>query len=211
METSWSDWSRFGVKELSNVPEKEGVYQFRCVDGIVCIMNKGKVAQIGTPLEVYRNPADTFVASFLGSPPVNLLPGIVSMVDGPVVNVGGNTLILKRYDPGILADYVNRPIIFGIRPENIYITPPLRGNANFGKIPAKVTAVSPLGSETLLILRFDGIKKEVIAKIGSENNPKINDRLLIFLDLDAADLYDADTTKAINSRQHYEEKIGCRF
>ena len=41
----------------------------------ICIMNKGEVVQIGTPLEVYRNPADTFVARFLGNPPMNLLPG----------------------------------------------------------------------------------------------------------------------------------------
>ncbi len=41
----------------------------------ICIMNGGKVVQIGAPLDVYRDPADTFVASFLGSPPTNLLPG----------------------------------------------------------------------------------------------------------------------------------------
>src|ERR1700720_2626024 len=41
----------------------------------VCIMNEGRVVQIGAPLEVYRNPADMFVARFLGSPPMNLLKG----------------------------------------------------------------------------------------------------------------------------------------
>ena len=41
----------------------------------ICIMNKGEVVQIGKPLEVYRNPADTFVARFLGNPPMNLLAG----------------------------------------------------------------------------------------------------------------------------------------
>ena len=41
----------------------------------ICIMNEGKVVQIGRPLEVYRNPADTFVARFLGNPPMNLLRG----------------------------------------------------------------------------------------------------------------------------------------
>ena len=41
----------------------------------ICIMNGGKVAQIGAPLEVYARPADMFVASFLGSPPTNLIPG----------------------------------------------------------------------------------------------------------------------------------------
>ena len=51
----------------------------------ICIMNKGEVVQIGKPLEVYRNPADTFVARFLGNPPMNLLAGR-----------------LERREPGIL-------------------------------------------------------------------------------------------------------------
>ena len=41
----------------------------------ICIMNGGKVVQVGEPLEVYQRPANTFVASFLGNPPMNLLPG----------------------------------------------------------------------------------------------------------------------------------------
>lgn len=66
-------------------------------------------------------------------------------------------------------------------------------SVNSESILERIIAVSPLGSETLLILRFDGI----------ENNLKVNDRIPIFLDLDAADLYEADTTSAIKSRQHY--------
>ena len=51
----------------------------------ICIMNQGKVVQIGRPLEVYRNPADTFVARFLGNPPMNLLPGRIEQRDGRIV------------------------------------------------------------------------------------------------------------------------------
>src|SRR5437870_3528313 len=50
----------------------------------ICIMNQGKVVQIGRPLQVYRNPADTFVARFLGNPPMNLLRGRLEASDGRV-------------------------------------------------------------------------------------------------------------------------------
>ena len=53
-------------------------------------MNEGKVVQIGRPLDVYRNPADTFVARFLGNPPMNLLQGRLEARDGrPVVALCG--------------------------------------------------------------------------------------------------------------------------
>ena len=48
----------------------------------ICIMNGGRVVQTGRPLDVYRHPADTFVASFLGSPPMNLLPGRIEQTGG---------------------------------------------------------------------------------------------------------------------------------
>ena len=55
----------------------------------ICIMNGGRVAQVGPPLEVYRRPANTFVASFLGNPPMTLLPAIATdKADGRCLKVG---------------------------------------------------------------------------------------------------------------------------
>ena len=77
----------------------------------ICIMNGGKVVQIGAPLEVYRDPADMFVASFLGSPPTNLLPATFA---GPDLIVGQARLPMKRNGNA-------EEVIFGIRPEDIRI------------------------------------------------------------------------------------------
>ena len=61
----------------------------------VCIMNEGRVVQIGAPLEVYRNPADMFVARFLGSPPMNLLKGRLEARGGQTfVIVGRDAVVL---------------------------------------------------------------------------------------------------------------------
>ena len=60
-------------------------------------MNEGKVVQMGRPLDVYRNPADTFVAKFLGNPPMNLLQGHLEAQDGhPVARIAGSTIALPR-------------------------------------------------------------------------------------------------------------------
>src|SRR3979490_3043537 len=63
----------------------------------ICIMNTGKVVQIGRPLEVYRNPADTFVARFLGNPPMNLLNGRLDAKDGrAIVHMAGHAVELPK-------------------------------------------------------------------------------------------------------------------
>jgi len=63
----------------------------------ICIMNEGRVVQIGVPLEVYRKPADMFVARFLGSPPMNLMKGRLETRDGGVfVMLGGGAVALPR-------------------------------------------------------------------------------------------------------------------
>src|SRR5205814_8959691 len=74
----------------------------------ICIMNHGRVVQIGKPLEVYRRPADAFVAGFLGSPPTNLIPG---RFESGRLAIGETRLLL----PG------SGEVIFGIRPEDIRI------------------------------------------------------------------------------------------
>ena len=68
----------------------------------ICIMNEGRVVQIGRPLEVYRNPADTFVAKFLGNPPMNLLKGRLDVHGGQVVaRVAASFALPQRKAPAL--------------------------------------------------------------------------------------------------------------
>ena len=104
----------------------------------IVVMREGRIAQIGAPLELYDTPANTFVAGFIGSPAMNLLPGTVR---GGMVDVEGATLPA----PAGLAE--GRKVIFGIRPEHLDLV-------DAGAISAKVVVVEPTGSETHVILRF---------------------------------------------------------
>jgi multiple sugar transport system ATP-binding protein len=110
----------------------------------IVVMRDGHIAQIGAPLELYDKPANAFVAGFIGSPAMNLLPGTVARrAGGPVIEVEGAELPT----PDREGMQNGRRVVFGIRPEHLELT-------DTGGIPAKVVVVEPTGSETHVVLRF---------------------------------------------------------
>jgi ABC-type sugar transport system ATPase subunit len=164
----------------------------------ICIMNQGKVVQIGRPLEVYRNPADTFVARFLGNPPMNLLPGRIEQRDGRIVaQLAGGNLALPMRTASALGRYVGGDVIVGVRPEDLYEFAPPGDPAQFARLPAHVDAVEPLGAETLLMASLEGSDAELIARIGRDTALRRGDRLDLALDTATIHLFDPATTKAI--------------
>jgi sn-glycerol 3-phosphate transport system ATP-binding protein len=114
------------------------------------VMNAGRIEQIGTPEQVYGTPATTFVASFIGSPPMNLLPG---RADGSRFTVGEHVLALPAAAPRA------GELLMGVRPEHAELS-----GAN-GGWPLKVEVLEMLGAERLVhgllggapfTLRIDG-------------------------------------------------------
>jgi multiple sugar transport system ATP-binding protein len=164
----------------------------------ICIMNHGRVVQIGPPLEVYRDPADTFVARFLGNPPMNLVPGTVNGSGAVEARLGEHVLPLVGHDPGRLAAHRGAGVLIGIRPEDLYEARPPTLDEVAG-LPVEVTSVEPLGAETLLQLRLDGMPEEITARVGRDSRARIGDRLSVTVDLGALHLFDPATTRAISS------------
>ena len=150
----------------------------------ICIMNGGKVVQIGAPLEVYRNPADTFVASFLGSPPTNLIP---ARFNSSTLHVGESALALPRRGP--------ESVIFGIRPEDIRIHSGIDSGA--AHVHGEVLAVEPLGAETILRVRLAGVASDVMVRGPRTVAAKVGERVPLAYDLAAAHLFDPATQKRI--------------
>jgi multiple sugar transport system ATP-binding protein len=164
----------------------------------ICIMNQGKVVQIGAPLDVYKSPADMFVARFLGNPPMNLLRGELETRDGQVfVRLAGKEVPLMHRAEASLVRYVGRGVIVGIRPEDLYESPPLGDVSTISRLPARVTTVEPLGAETLLVMTLDGCDEELIARVGRDSGLRVGDRLEIAVDTRAIHVFDSDTTKAV--------------
>ena len=87
-------------------------------DRIVC-MSMGYVQQVGSPLELYDDPANVFVASFIGLPPMNFFTATVN--DGYLTLESGTKVSLSAEEMARLADYVGREITLGVRPENIQL------------------------------------------------------------------------------------------
>jgi multiple sugar transport system ATP-binding protein len=160
----------------------------------ICIMSEGRVVQIGPPLEVYRHPANTFVARFLGGPPMNLLSAEVDAQAG-TVSIGSFLAAINTDDDGRLP--ASGTVTFGIRPEDVYEAPPSGLEHRLGALPVQVTAVEPLGAETLAMLRLADTGMELIARLGRQSTLTAGAATTVFLDLGQVHLFDAATTGAI--------------
>jgi multiple sugar transport system ATP-binding protein len=106
-------------------------------------MRGGVLQQLGTPRTLYDNPVNLFVAAFMGSPPISLLPGTVRAgADGPVVEAMGVALTPpSRFD---LIRYVGKEVIVGIRPESVALT-----EAGQGDFSGVVAIREDLGASVL--------------------------------------------------------------
>ncbi len=118
----------------------------------IAVMRSGVIEQLGTPEDVYKNPASVFVAGFVGSPGMNLLTG---KVEGKVVRLDGTDILIsipEKFSTSMIDK--NKNIIIGIRPENIGIA---KGD-EFGSFVAKVDVVELTGPEKLVVAHIGNQK-----------------------------------------------------
>jgi ABC-type sugar transport system ATPase subunit len=160
----------------------------------ICIMQNGRIVQIGHPLEVYRNPANAFVAGFLASPSMNLIDAVLNGTDaGLVVEAGGTRLPV----PDIFADsygaHRDKTCTLGIRPEDLHIEP---GDENHVPVDVDVVTVEALGPETVLIVSLpDG--KEIAARLGRAFSAQIGTRLRLYADMNLMHLFEKESGQVI--------------
>ena len=164
----------------------------------ICIMNRGEVVQIGRPLEVYRRPVNTFVARFLGNPPMNLMAARVEATGAErALGVGNQRIRLFANWATPLAGRDGQPVTLGIRPEDFYEAAPVGIDGAPARLAVRVVAVEPLGAETLVVCEADGAPEEIIARVGRDTALAPGDRVELFVDLGAVHLFDPTTTRAI--------------
>ena len=158
----------------------------------ICVMNGGRVAQVGEPLDVYWNPADTFVARFLGSPPMNLF---TSRIAEARVETAALAAPLARWQPATLAAAAGRDIVLGVRAEDLHLDrTAVRDGA--GSVRGRVFAVEPLGAETLIAVEVEGAA-DCTARLPRDVRAKVGEAVELFFDPGAVHLFDAATTRAI--------------
>jgi multiple sugar transport system ATP-binding protein len=121
----------------------------------IVVMQNGVVEQVGAPLDLYDKPANVFVATFIGSPSMNLYSGTVEASDGG--------LVLRTEEGAVMplpvgrSDLAGRKIVYGIRPEDVVV-----GNGP-GAI-ARISTVEPTGAETLLLCKVGSINTVVVSR-----------------------------------------------
>ncbi len=155
----------------------------------ICIMNKGRVEQVGTPLEVYNAPANTFVAGFLGNPPMNLLTGQAIRNCGcPSVVIGGASINLPLH--GAATTQAGAPITLGIRPEHISVG----SNGGDSDITFEVTVeqVERLGAETIVITRVNGHDGRLVARVSGDVAAAVGEATAMSAPPASCHIFDAD-------------------
>ena len=158
----------------------------------IVVMNDGRIEQIGTPMELFNNPVNTFVAGFIGSPPMNQLNAIVNDVDGRLVAKVGNSLITL---PKIkaLANSSNREVIVGIRPEHVL----LQASATSSPIAIELELVETLGSEALLHTQIAKTPFVVKAETRFGDVSHLDKVTTLHIEPDLIKVFDADTGMAL--------------
>ncbi|MCI5630881.1 MAG: sn-glycerol-3-phosphate ABC transporter ATP-binding protein UgpC [Bacilli bacterium] len=158
----------------------------------IVVMKLGRVQQIGSPIEIYNNPANLFVAGFIGSPAMNFFHVDYSAEDNSITFASGEKVVL----PKTLTKGKSIPskVIFGIRPEDIKevdgetkVTGP--------EFDIDVNVAELLGNEYYVHADFGGT--ELVSKIPANRVIKTGDKIRVFFDLKKIHFFDPETEKSI--------------
>ena len=166
----------------------------------IVVMKDGVIQQVGTPKDIYDNPNNTFVGGFIGTPPMNFIEGRVSE-DGYFVigdhKLGVTKLRIPENKFKILdtQNYIDKPVILGIRPEDIYDTPELFEKYADSKVHIKVDVAELLGAETNIYGVLNG--QTLVAKVPARVDLHMNDETDLVLNMEKCHFFDEETQQRI--------------
>jgi multiple sugar transport system ATP-binding protein len=148
----------------------------------IVIMKDGYIQQVGTPSEVYHQPANLFVAGFIGAPAMNMIAA--TMTNGGLRLGNGTEVAMQR--PGAA---FGQKVILGVRPDDLI------PDAGTPLIEGAVVVQEPLGPETLIYVDFDGA--EITAKASGRTPPAIGQTVRLGADPENMHIFDADSGKVL--------------
>jgi len=162
----------------------------------IAVMKSGEVLQFDTPLNVYNNPVNKFVAGFIGSPPMNFMTGVIVKKNGALYFDEGSfqvKILEQMYDR--LAGHVDRQVIFGVRPENIYDKLFASYATPDNTLNALCDVVETMGSENHVYLSTN--KHVMVAVVEASNNPPVGSMVEVVFDMEKVHFFDPSTEKTI--------------
>ncbi len=161
----------------------------------IVILDRGKIQQIGTPQEVYHQPANRMVASFLGSPPMNILPAIYHQ---GAWQIGEQTLPCPASWQQQLNLQEGDRLALGIRPEHLHLSDQNSPGDNSPNLTITLDLIEPLGKETLI---RGSMESEIMINLQVPGiwSGQVGDRLSVIVKLDQLFLFDYQTGKTLIS------------
>jgi multiple sugar transport system ATP-binding protein len=153
------------------------------------VMNAGRAEQIGTPMEVYENPATVFVAGFIGSPAMNFIKGTLRRESGRAWVDAPDGVKLPA--PGNRGGHDGQSVVYGVRPEHLAIA------ANgAGGVPAVVHVVEPTGADTFVYTTLAGT--QVCAVFTERHDFRAGEGIQLQPQLDVVHLFDAASGRKLD-------------
>ena len=167
----------------------------------IAVMRAGELLQLGTPKEIYESPADLFVAGFMGSPSMNLIPAKLVQANGGL----GVTVTREEAEPATLplingnaawASYAGSDVILGVRPE--HISDPSNTEAqgpDHRRLDAVVEVTEPTGPDTLAVMMLGGV--EATARLRADTKARPGELSTFMVDMSKVCLFDPKSERRI--------------
>ena len=158
----------------------------------IVVMKDGFIQQVAPPLELYDQPANQFVAGFIGSPPMNFFKGRIEQKGGGLwFNEGHFSVRLEDNQAAKLHGHAGKDIVFGIRPEDVadvlFVTNPNPEH----QAKARIEVVEPMGAETYLYLNTGS--HSFIARVNGSEQADVNQELNLVFTMKKSHFFDAQT------------------
>jgi len=159
----------------------------------ICVMKDGDIMQVAEPLELYNAPANMFVAGFIGSPPMNFIRGTVTregqrllFSEGGGLRIALNDLLSQKAEA-----YLERDIVFGIRPEDVRVS----RAENEASAKVRIEVAEPMGNETFLYLK--SARNSFIGRVRSTERYVEKEEIAASFELSKAQLFDPESENVI--------------
>lgn len=163
----------------------------------IVVMRDGYIEQVGSPLEIFQNPSNVFVAGFIGSPPMNLHPAQIIVAEGQQKLKLSDRLEIPIPARNATQFENGQQVIMGLRTEDIFIAH--QGDKADEKfrfsVDGRIRIIEPLGNETNLHMDLQGA--DLVAKSEGRRNFTIDEQLQMTLDLTHLHIFDAKTEQSI--------------
>jgi multiple sugar transport system ATP-binding protein len=160
----------------------------------IVVLNGGVIQQLDTPMNLYNRPANLFVAGFLGSPAMNLFHGTLRRADGLCLEMTSGSFPLGTGSP-VLAAHLDKPVIVGIRPEDLLTVSDHPGIAE--RLHAHVDVVEPVGNEVFLNMRHGD--DELVARVPPHTTIQPGDDVALGFQAERLHFFDPESTARIDA------------